>query len=589
MTPAHDSQAPRRAPRRSLVSLLLASVLLADCVARPSGPGVPAPARESYDVVITGGKVVDGAGNPWFYGDVGLRGDRIVRVTPAGVLAGAHAARRIDARGMVVAPGFIDIQGQSYGPFLTGDGRVVSKVTQGITTEILGEGTTPAPANARLAAHWADGDTTIERILADEFGGEHGFDAWLRAMEAHGISPNVGSFLGATTPRVYAMGAARGAPTPAQLDTMRAVVRRAMADGAFGLASALIYPPASFASTGELVEMAKAMAPYGGVYITHMRSEGDRLLEAMDEALRIGRDGGVPVEIYHLKAAGVRNWPKAALAIAKIDSARAAGQDVEADMYAYVAGGTALASCAPPWASADGRLLDNLRDSATRARVKAEMLADGGDYESLCSLATPAGVQVVGFRTPELKRYEGKRLADIARDMGKDWVDALIDLTLAERAQLGGLFFLMDEGNVALQMRQPWMKFGTDAEGWDPDSAKGRLTHPRAYGNYPRILGKYVRDERVMPLEEAIRKMTSAVATRLSIPDRGLIRPGMYADIVVFDPATVSDAATYEQPHRISSGIRHVLVNGVEVVRDGAHTGAKPGRVVRGPGWTGER
>jgi dihydroorotase/N-acyl-D-amino-acid deacylase len=404
-------------------------------------------------------------------------------------------------------------------------------------------------------------------------------------MERHGTSVNVGSFLGASTARVYAMGMAQGAPTAAQLDTMRAVVRRAMEDGAFGVATALIYPPASFAGTDELVEMARAMAPYGGIYITHMRSEGDRLLEAMDEALAIGRRGGVPVEIYHLKAAGVRNWPKAARAVAKIDSARAAGQDVTADMYAYVAGGTSLAACTPPWASENGRLLDNLRDAATRARIKAEMLEDRGGFESLCQLATPAGVQVVGFRTPELKPHEGKRLADIAAAMGKDWVDALLDLTIAERAQLGALYFLMDEGNVVMQMRQPWMKFGTDAEGWDPDSAGGRLTHPRAYGNHPRVLGRYVREGRVMPLEEAVRKMTSAVASRLGILDRGLLRPGMYADIVVFDPATISDRATYEAPHQLSTGIRHVLVNGTPVLRDGVHTGAKPGRAVRGPGW----
>jgi dihydroorotase/N-acyl-D-amino-acid deacylase len=572
-------------PLRALAALL-AVPALATCVARPRAAS-PAAAGEAYDLVIAGGRVVDGTGAPWFLGDVAVRGDRIVRVAPAGVLDDARAARRIDARGLVVAPGFIDVQGQSYGPFMSGDGRVPSKVMQGITTEILGEGTTPAPSNAAMAAHWADGDDTLARRLERELGGEHGFDAWLRAMEAHGISVNVGSFLGATTARVYAMGSARGAPTPAQLDTMRAVVRRSMADGAFGIASALIYPPASYASTDELAEMARAMAPLGGVYITHMRSEGDRLLEAMDEALAIGRRGGVPVEIYHLKAAGVRNWPKAALAVAKIDSARAAGQDVTANMYAYVAGGTALASCTPPWASEHGKLLENLADSATRARVRADMLAEAGDWESLCALATAPGVQVVGFQTPELRRFEGQRLSAIAEAMGKDWVDAIIDLTIAERGRLGGLFFLMDEANLPVQMRRPWMTFGTDAEGWDPDSAGGRLTHPRAYGNHARILGRYVREQRVLTLEDAVRRMTSAVATRLSIPDRGLLRPGMRADVTIFDPATIADRATYEQPHQLSVGVRHVLVNGVAVVSDGAHTGAKPGRAVRGAAWRG--
>jgi N-acyl-D-amino-acid deacylase len=330
------------------------------------------------------------------------------------------------------------------------------------------------------------------------------------------------------------------------------------------------------------------MAPYSGVYITHMRSEADAFLEAIDEALRIGREGGVPVEIYHLKAAGKRNWHKAPLAIAKIDSARAAGQDVSADMYAYVAGGTGLSACLPPWASADGKLLDNLRDPATRAKIRAEVLTDRTPWENLCQLSTPEGVIVVEFQKPENKKYEGMRVAEIAKAMNKDWVDAVMDLTIEEQDRLGGLFFMAAEENLSLQMRQPWIKFGTDAGGSDPDSAKS-LVHPRTYGNFTRILGKYVRDEKVMPLEEAIRKMTSAVANRLSIRDRGLLREGMYADIVVFDPRTVADRATYQEPHQLSVGMRHVLVNGVEVVTDGKHTGAKPGRIVRGPGYYGHR
>jgi dihydroorotase/N-acyl-D-amino-acid deacylase len=383
---------------------------------------------------------------------------------------------------------------------------------------------------------------------------------------------------------MYAKGAAPGAPTPAELDTMRTVVRDAMRGGAFGVATALIYPPGTFASTDELVELAKAMAPYGGVYITHMRSEADDLLGAIDEALAIGRRGGVPVEIYHLKAAGRRNWAKAPLAIAKIDSARAAGQDVAADMYAYVAGGTGLAACLPPWASADGKLFANLRDPDARARIRAEVLTERTPWENLCQLATPEGVMVAGFQRPEHKELEGLRLAEIAARQGKPWVDVLIDLTLAEQGRLGALFFMASEENLALQMRQPWMKFGTDAGGIDPDSARG-LAHPRSYGNFPRVLGHYVRDQRVMPLEDAIRKMTSAVANRLTIRDRGLLREGMWADIVVFDPNTVADRATYERPHQLSVGMRHVFVNGVEVVRDGRHTGAKPGQIVRGPGW----
>jgi len=361
---------------------------------------------------------------------------------------------------------------------------------------------------------------------------------------------------------------------------MRAAMRRAMEDGAFGLASALIYPPGVFASTDELVEVAKVMAPFGGIYITHMRSEADQLLEAIDEALTIGQRAGVPVEVYHLKAAGKRNWHKGPLAIAKIDSARRAGQDVTADMYGYVAGGTDLSSCLPPWVAADGKLLENLRDSTVRARVVADASREFTEWESLCRLAGPEGVMVVSFRREENKPLEGMRLSDIAARRNADWLNTVIDLTLEEEDGLGGIFFIALEDNLALQMRQPWMKFGTDAGGQDPERARG-MTHPRAYGNYPRVLGRYVREQGVMSLEEAVRKMTSAVATRLSILDRGLLRPGMFADVVVFDPATITDRATYEQPHQLSDGVRHVFVNGVAVVHDGRHTGATPGRALR--------
>ncbi len=328
------------------------------------------------------------------------------------------------------------------------------------------------------------------------------------------------------------------------------------------------------------------MAPYHGVYITHMRSEADRFLEGMDEALAIGRNGGVPVEIYHLKAAGKRNWDKAAQAIAKIDSARAAGQDVSADMYPYIAGGTELAACLPPWASADGRLMENLKDSATRARIRTEVSAErSAEWENLCQLATPEGVRVGDFQRPENKRFENQSLEQIAATRGQPWVDALMDLTVEENGRLGAMFFLMSEENVELQLRQPWIKFGTDAGASDPADTHGSETHPRAYGTFPRILGHYVRERRVLPLEDAVRKMTSAVAERLSIRDRGLVREGMFADLVVFDPATVIDNATYEHSHQISSGILDVFVNGVPVVLDGKHTGAKPGKAVRGPGW----
>ncbi|MDQ6828832.1 MAG: amidohydrolase family protein, partial [Gemmatimonadota bacterium] len=506
-----------------------------------------------YDLIIEHGKIVDGSGNAWFYGDVGIRGDRIARVAPAGMLARAAATKRIDATNLVVAPGFIDIQSHSREPFLTGDGRVVSKITQGITTEIMGEGWTNAPANALTQS--ADGSVDHSAHAPPEFSGEHGFAKWLDAMQRHGTSANFGSFIGATTVRMYAKGAAQGAATPAELDTMRAVVRNGMRDGAFGVASALIYPPGTFASTEELIEEAKAMSPYGGVYISHMRSEADDYLQAIDELLRIGKEGHVPVEIYHLKAAGVRNWTKAPQAIAKIDSARAAGQDVGADMYVWTAGGTGLSACLPPWASADGKLLSNLKDPATRAKIRGEVLTERTAWENLCQLATPQGVMIVGFQTPELKAFEGKRLTEVAQAQNKEWVDALIDLTLAEQGRLGAMYFLMSEENIELQMKQPWMKFGTDAGGMDPDSTKA-MVHPRSYANYPRILGHYVRDRKVIPLEDAVRKMSAAVAERLSIADRGLLREGMFADVVVFDPATVADRSTYQQPHQLSAGVR---------------------------------
>jgi dihydroorotase/N-acyl-D-amino-acid deacylase len=544
----------------------------------------PAPSPTSYETVITGGKIVDGTGNPWYYGDVGIVGDRIVKIPPVGMLRNARAYRQIDARGLVVAPGVIDIQAHSEEQLLNGDSRVVGMITQGVTTMIMGEGDTPGQVSqGMLSDYLASGDTTLAPLLRT-FVGPKGFGTWLEAMQRHQASVNFGSFIGAGGVRQYAKGMTQGAPTPAELDTMRTVVRQAMRDGAFGLGSALIYPPGNYASTEELIEQAKVMAPYGGVYITHMRSEGDRFLEAIDETLRIGREGGVPVEIYHLKAAGVKNWPKMKLAIAKIDSARAAGQDVTVDQYPYTAGSNNLSSCIPPWAHADGKLLDRLRDPQTRARIKSEMMDENANFESLCLGATPQGVEVIGFHEDSLKKYEGKRLPEIARAWNKDWADALMDLTILEKNRLGQVIFVASDENIPMQMRLPYMKFGTDAGGYDPDSVKF-ATHPRSYGTYPRILGRYVREQKVLTLEDAVRKMSGATAQRLSIRERGEIKPGYFADIMVFDPNTIIDRATYEQPHQLSVGVMHVLVNGVAVVSDGKVTGAKPGRIVRGPGY----
>ena len=542
-------------------------------------------AGKPYDVVITNAKIVDGTGNPWYYGDVGVRGDRITTIAPRNALATAPANERIDAGGLVLSPGFIDIQSHSWSSLLFADGRVIGKVSQGVTSEILGEAATPGPSNPNVDSMYM-GITAADSAMVSamqHFRGEHGFGAWLDSMEAHGNTVNVGSYLGATTVRAYAMGQREGPADAAALDTMRALVRNAMRDGAFGISTALIYPPGAYASTEELIELAKAMAPLHGTYITHIRSEESGLLRAMDEAMRIGHEGGVPVVMYHFKASGRVNWGLAAPAIAKIDSARAAGLDYKATMYPYPASGNNLSSCIPDWVHAEGKLLENLNRPELRARIRAEMSSMAPGAQVYCQHNPPDAYQIQGFKRPEYLQYQGKRLHEIARALGRDWMDAIIQLTLDERNILGKISFAMSDDNVARMIAQPWVVIGSDAGGSDPDTTTAIL-HPRSYGSFPRVLGKYVRADSVLTLEDAVRKMTWSTAQILGLRDRGMVKEGMFADLVIFDPATVTDMATFEQPHQLSVGIRDVFVNGRAVWRDGKLTSARPGRALRGPG-----
>ncbi|MBP8293862.1 MAG: amidohydrolase family protein, partial [Caldilineaceae bacterium] len=509
----------------------------------------------TYDTLIINGKIVDGAGAPWFYGDLAILDDRIVALTGPGALDRTAAAQVIDAAGMVVCPGFIDIQSHSIAPLMV-DGRSLSKITQGVTTEIMGEGWTPAPAAGRNADPMASGFSYPYpldpwRARARTW---TRFRHWLEAMIATGVSPNIGSFLGGGTLRIAGKGMAMGKATAAELDLMRTVMAEAMEDGAFGVAYALIYPPDAFVDTEELVEICKVVSQYRGVYITHIRSEADLLVEAMQEAIEIGRRANVAVEIYHLKAAGKPNWHLMEPAIAAIAAARAEGIDITADMYPYAASGTGLSAVIPPWAQADDQLFANLRDPATRARIKQELLRPAGDWEAMGS-RDPAGVMPIGFQKPEHKQYVGKRITEIAALRGQDWIDTVFDLILAEGDDIGTIYFSMSEANVRRQLTLPWIKISTDAGGHDPAwSEQYGPVHPRAYGTYPRVLGKYVREEQVLPLEEAIHKMTWAVAARLGLRERGLLQPGLYADVVIFDPATIGDRATYEDSHQLSVG-----------------------------------
>ncbi len=538
----------------------------------------------SIDILIRGAKIVDGTGNPWFYGDLAIAGERIVEISTPGQIAPEAAREVVDATGMVVCPGFIDILSHSHIPLMC-DARDLSKLTQGVTTEIMGEGWTPAPVGGKFTESFEDLSPAAQAMLGEWIERAHTwtrFRDWLDALAERGVSPNIGSFLGGGTLRQYGKGMEMGAPTSDELATMRRVMAEAMEDGAFGVSYALIYPPDTYTSTDELVEVAKVAGQYGGTYITHLRSEGEDLLQALDEAIEIGQRANLPVEVYHLKASGRQNWPLMAQAIARIQAARDAGLDVTADMYPYAASGTGLDSVLPPWVAEGGTYFETLANPEMQQRIRAEVLAPSGGWEAMAHSVGPEGVMPIGFEQPENLQYAGKRLSEIAQMRGQHWLDAVIELLLSERQRIFTIYFSMDEANVALGLRQPWVKVSTDAGGIDPAWATALgPTHPRAYGTYPRVLAKYVREEKLLTLEEAIRKMSGSVAARLRLPERGLLRPGFFADVVILDAGSVTDHATFEDAHQFSTGIRDVWINGTRVLQGGQHTGATPGKVVR--------
>jgi N-acyl-D-amino-acid deacylase len=540
---------------------------------------LPCPAAEPFDVLIRGGTVYDGSGQPPRRADVALRGDRVAAV---GDLKDATAPTVVDATGLAVAPGFINMLSWSTDSLLA-DGRGQSEVRQGVTTQVMGEGNSWGPVNdaikKRMKAEQIDIRYEIEWATLSDY---------LYFLQRKGVSHNVASYLGATTVREYVLGHADRKPTPAELEQMRRLVEIEMRHGALGIASALEYAPAYYADTDELIELCKVAARYQGKYITHMRSEGEKLLEAIDEVLRICREAKLPCEIYHFKAAGRANWPKLAAAVAKIEAARRDGLPVTANMYCYTAGATSLDACVPRWAQEGGAVAmrRRLRDPATRARVVDEIRNRPTGWPSFYANAgSPDNILLVSFRREDLKPLQGKTLAQIARQRGKDPVETLLDLLLEDKSPIGTVYFLMSEENVRKLIPLPWVSFGSDEAS---QAAEGvflkSMPHPRAYGNFARLLGKYVRDEKLLPLEEAVRKLTSLPATNLGLDRRGLLREGYFADVVVFDPRTVADRATYEQPHQYAVGVRHVFVNGVAVLKDGDHTGAKPGRALWGPG-----
>jgi dihydroorotase/N-acyl-D-amino-acid deacylase len=536
----------------------------------------------AFDVLIKNGHVLDGTGNPWYAADIGIRGDRIIAI---GKLGDAPAAKVFDAHGLIVSPGFVDMLGQSETSLLI-DNRSLSKLSQGITTEITGEGGSIAPQSAKTIAsmqpfldhyHLTVDWTTL--------------DGYFTRLSKSGTPINIGTYVGAAQVREAVIGDDNRAPTPQELEQMKGLVAHAMKDGAMGISTSLIYPPGIYAKTDELIALAKVASQYGGLYASHMRSEGATEFDALDEAIRIGREANLPVEIFHMKVSGKPRWGNMPTVVQKIEQARASGLDIRADQYPYIAGGTSLAASLPPWVANGGteKLIARLHDPQTREKIKTELATDHNDYENLYfDVGGGTGVMISSVFSPDLKKYMGQTLADVAKAQGKPELDALFDFIIADNAQTGALYFMASEADLTYGLKQPWTSIGLDA---GESSLDGPLyephTHPREFGSMPRFLGHYVRDEHLMPLEQGIRKITSMPATREHLTDRGQIRVGAYADITVFNAETIIDHATYAEPTKLSEGVSYVFVNGKLEYNNGKLTGETAGRPMRGPGWTG--
>src|SRR5438477_1351618 len=551
---------------------MLSSLLAAETSGSPQNP-------PDFDVIIRGGTVYDGTGAEPKNVDVAIRGDRIAEI---GDLKTAKVKTVVDASGLAVAPGFINMLSWSNESLIQ-DGRSQSEIRQGVTTEIMGEGESMGPVNDRVREHMLREQSDIKYEIKWNTLAEY-----LRYLETRGVSCNVASFIGATTIRENVIGFEDKAPTPEQLDQMRELVRKEMEAGALGIGTSLIYPPAFYAKTDELIELCKVAAKYQGKYISYMRSEGNQLLESLDELIRISREAGIPAELYHIKAAGEKNWSKEDQLLARIEAAQKEGLKIRANMYTYTAAGTGLDACLPPWTEDGGypALFKRLRDPATREKIAAEVRVDSDAWENLYLAAGgPEHILLSQFKSQKLKPLTGKTLAEVAKRRGKDPIETIMDLISEDESRIGTVYFLMSEENVKKELAKPWISFGSDEASQVPEGVFLKSNpHPRAYGNFARVLGKYSRDEKVIALAEAVRRLSALPATNLGLDHRGFIQDGMFADVVVFDPAIIADRATFEKPHQYAVGMKHVFVNGVQVLKEGEHTGAKPGRALAGPG-----